>query len=328
MSDNTEHEEVLDPAEAAAEAEAAAAALAGYQARAKAPALPAPAAVVAEAPEPSVSGNDGADHATATPAAAAQPAAVPDLLDEDDADDDADAPTSLESALAQLKELRASVKAANGSAEAIRRLNGEIGSINRTIKELAKAAPAAPAKPAPAPADDELAAAMKEVDGAVHAFPEVGGPLAAALKAVAARTAAAQPGLTPEQVTEIVQQQVEAAKQQEAVNSLAKVHPDFKTVQQTPAFQKWLAAQPAAYATELVDTWDAAFVSDGLSKFKAELQRQQKERDTKKNRLAAAVTPPRSGTTKGQPSTIPDEEGLNVGYNKHRRLGSSTQVKR
>lgn len=323
MSDNTEHEEVLDPAEAAAEAEAAAAALAGYQARAKAPALSSPAAVVTDAPATAASGNDGADHATAAPAAAAQPAAVPDLLD----DEPDEPPASLESALAQLKELRESLKSVKGSEDTIRRLNGEIGSIKRNMLQMAKA-PASPANPATAPADDELAAALKAAEGAADAFPEVGGPLATALKAVAARTTAQQPGMTPEQIAEIVQQQVAVAAQQSAIQSLAKVHPDYETVRSTPAFEKWIAAQPAEYAAELNNTWDAAVVSDGLTKFKAELQRQQKARESKQNRLAAAVTPPRSGAAKGGPSTIPDEEGFNAGYNKVRRLNSATQSKR
>lgn len=325
MSDNTEHEEVLDPAEAAAEAEAAAAALAGYQARAKAPAFQPAAAVVAEESKPAQSGSDGADHAPA-PAAAAQPPEVPNLLD-DEPDDEADAPQTLEAANQRIKELKATVKSAEkaGSVEpdVIRKLYGEIGNMNRTIQQLAKAQPAPAAKPATAPVDDELTAAMKKAEEAAEAFPEVGGPLAEALKTVAAR-AAGQQALTAEQVSAIVKQETQAA----ATQALLEQHPDAGQIQETPAFQKWFSAQPAEYQQRLNDTWNPAVVAEGLTKFKNELKRQQEQRQKKQDRLAGAVTPPRGGAAKGGPSTLPDEEGFNVGYNKIRRLNSPNQFKR
>lgn len=322
MDDDTEIEVALDPAEAAAEAEAAAAALAGYQARAKAPAITA--AAVSEAPAPA-SGAADADHVAAAPAAAAQPPAVPDLLEPEE---EAEAQPSLEAALAQIKELKAAVKSAQSrgsSDELIRKMNGEIGNITRTLQNLGKA-PAA--KPTPAPADDELAAALKDVDSAADAFPEVGGPLAGAIKALANRTASAQPGMSQEQIAALVQVEAQAMQQKAAVQALAEEHPDFEEVNKSAAFQKWLGAQPEQYRERIKTTWNPAVVSKGLSDFKAELQRQQDERAKKQNRLAAAVTPPRSGAAKAAPSTIPDEEGFNVGYNSRRRLTSATFAKR
>lgn len=328
MSDNTDDvvaNEVVD----ADEAEAIAAAMAGYTARAQAPALAAPAAateVTADAPPA-----PAADHGDAGGDEAPQPPEVPNLLDEPT---DAPAPEpTLTQALAELRELKEAVKAAGGDADAIRKLHGEIGSINRMLQQMGKtqAAPTPAPAAAPAPVDDELTAALRHADEAVDAFPEVGGPLVAAIRAVATRPTAA-PSMSAEEISALVQQQAQqaaaeataAARVKLAQDALQEEHPDWHTVRDTPAFQKWFSAQPEEYRTRLNGTWNPAVVAKGLTEFKTELQRQQEQRAKKQSRLEAAVTPPRGNAANPRQSTIPDEDAAMIGYASVRRLNSPT----
>ncbi len=207
----------------------------------------------------------------------------------------------------ELKTLKERVAAANSDPEHVRRLHGEIGNINRTLQAMQKAA-----KAEEAPVDDELTAALKSAEAAAEEYPEVVGPLVKALKASIARQPAVQ--AKPEDIDERVTTAVSKARETDAIEALKEEHPDFMTVRETPEYKTWLASKPPEFQTRFNTTWNPAVVARGLTEFKDSLKKQQ----SKQTRLEQAITP------KGVPqvvksSTLPDEQGLLVGYNKGRK---------
>jgi hypothetical protein len=183
-------------------------------------------------------------------------------------------------------------------------MHGQIGEINRTLKQLQTS------KPEAAPVDDELTAAMKEVDGVAEEYPEVAGPLVKAIKALGtARKQKAEQ--EPIDIDGRVAARVAELRQKEAIEALAEEHPDYETVRETPEFKTWESTKTPEYQNRLRTTWNPAVVSKGLSEFKESLKTKQKKQD----RLAAAVVTP-GASQQAKPSTLPDEAGLWAGYNK------------
>lgn len=274
--------EVVDDVGEDDDAEALAAAMAGYNARgANTPPADAPGEQTAESEE------DPAYEPTHQNEAGQAAAAAVSLADE----------------LAALKE---KVRASGDMPEIVRKMHGEIGNINRQLQQQAAAKP----QPAPAPVDDELTAAIRDAESAAEEFPELAGPLVRALKAFNSKQSAAPTaGVSADQV----QQAVDAQIKRTAIEALAEEHPDFETVRETKEFRAWEATKPPEYQARLRNTWNPAVVASGLSEFKATLQTQQQARQSKQNRLAAAVTPRGVAAPAGK-STIPDEEGFAIGY--------------
>lgn len=202
----------------------------------------------------------------------------------------------------ELKAFKARIATSTGDANEIRKLHGAVGDINRTLKALQT-----PAKAEEAPADDELAAALKSAEDAAEEYPEVVGPLVNALKASLKR----QPAQTqPKDFDQRVTTAVSRAREADALEALAEAHPDFETVRETPEYKTWLASKTPEFQERFLTTWNPAVVAKGLTEFKDSL----KTRERKQSRLAAAVIP--QGTTqRAGPSTLKDEDGLLIGYN-------------
>lgn len=208
----------------------------------------------------------------------------------------------------ELKALKAKVASASSDPDAVRKLNGEIGNINRTLKAMQSTS----AKTDEAPADDELAAALRNAEAAAEEYPEVVGPLVKALKASIARQPAAQ--AQPEDLAERVTAAVSKARETDAIEALKEEHPDFETVRDTPEYKTWLTSKPPEFQQKFLNTWNPAVVARGLTDFKDSL----KKREQKQTRLATAVAP-QGVPQKAGPSTLPDEAGFSVGYNKGRK---------
>jgi hypothetical protein len=140
--------------------------------------------------------------------------------------------------LAELKGKVAELQQSKGDPDAVRKLHGEIGNINRTLKQLQSA------KDKDAPADDEVAAALSAAEKAAEEFPELAGPIVKALKVLEKTRATASPQEPvdiDERVTSTVASTVAKLRQQDAIEALAEEHPDFRTVRDTPEFKAWLA---------------------------------------------------------------------------------------
>ncbi len=213
----------------------------------------------------------------------------------------------------ELKALKAKVAAANSDPDAVRRLHGEIGNINRTLKALQT-----PAKAEEAPADDELAAAIKDAEAIAQEMPEIAGPLVKALKASLNRPQPAQ--IKSEDIDERVTAAVSKARETDAIEALKEEHPDFMTVRDTPQYKAWLTSKTPEFQERFNTTWNPAVVARGLTEFKDSLkereereERERKERERKQSRLATAVTP-QGVPQKAGPSVISDEEALMIGY--------------
>lgn len=210
--------------------------------------------------------------------------------------------------LTELKQQVGQLAAEAGTPSAeIRKLQGEIGSINRTLKQLAKSDDA--------PAD--LAAALAKAEEAAKEYPELVGPLVAVIKAMQHQQqsapaqepqppAAAQESRSPEQIAQ--EASVNAAK-----SALLEVHPDFYEMKKTPEFQAWFKAKPAEYQSRIQSTWNPAVLAAMADEHKASLKR--KAENTK--RLEGAVTP--KGTAATVTSSAPSELDLaRQGYAKQR----------
>lgn len=198
---------------------------------------------------------------------------------------------------AELKDLKAKVAASQGAPDAIRRMHGEIGNINRTLKALT-------VKPE-APVNDEFTAAMIDAEAAATEFPEVLAPVLKALKASASR----QAPVSSEDIEARVSTAIKATRENDAIESLKEEHPDYETVRETPEYQTWLSSKPPEFQHRFTTTWNPAVVAKGLSEFKDSL----KKREQKTNRLATAVTP-QGVPQQASSSTLSDEDALMLGY--------------
>lgn len=214
----------------------------------------------------------------------------------------------------ELAALKAKVKEMQGSgdSEAVRRLHGEIGNINRTIQQMQ-----APAKAAEAPATDEFADALAAAEREAEEFPDAIGGTVRLVKLMAARQKAA-PVVDVVPPDEVIAAKVTAIRRADAIEALADEHPDFETVRDTPEYKAWLQSKTPEFQQRFTSTWNPAVVSRGLTDFKTSLAAKQAAQQKKTNRLAAAVTP-QGVPVSGGPSTIPDEEGFARGYGRKRR---------
>ena len=209
----------------------------------------------------------------------------------------------------ELRALKAKVSAlaSTSDPDVVRKMHGEIGEINRTLKQLASP------KVEEAPVKDELTAAFEAAEKSAEEFPEINGPLVKALKAAISIRQAPQPEAQPVDIGANVSTEVEKRLKASAIEALAEEHPDYETVRDTPEFKKWEATKTPEFQQRLRNTWNPAVVSRGLTEFKESLKLRQK----KQERLAASVVP--QGTQqKAGASVLNDEEGLWAGYNKGR----------
>lgn len=220
--------------------------------------------------------------------------------------DDPPEPNQLNDLTEAMTALKAQVAAAQGDSQTIRKLHGEIGNINRTLKQLQTSKEYAPV-------DDELTAALKEADAIAQEYPELAAPLVKAIKAMN-EDRKTQPQAQPVDISERVSEQVRKIREFEARESLAEEHPDFETVRGTQAFLAWESQQTPEYQKKLRTTWNPAVVAKGLTLFKESLKESSKTKEQKTNRLATA-TATQSTASKVKSSVISDEEALSIGYN-------------
>lgn len=207
----------------------------------------------------------------------------------------------------ELKALKQKVSSSAADPDAIRKMHGEIGNINRTLKQLQT--------PAAAPDSDELSAALKDAEAVAEEFPEMAGPLVKALKAAKAAIDA-KPSSGPVNQAdqdEVIARKVIERKRLDDIEALDDAHPDRKEIYASQEFKTWLASKPTAYQEKLQSTWNPVIAGKGLDEFKEARKAQQRKQD----RLAAAVAP-QGMQQRAQPSTLPDEAGFAAGYSKHR----------
>lgn len=298
MSTETESEsvEVVDQSEA----EALASAMAGYNARGGNASPPA-----------DVSTDEAAQPDSNTPAIVQDDSQPQEVQQQAEPDGGVKA-SNLAEQLAALKE-EVKARSSEYSPEDIRKMNGDIGDINRRLKALEP--PPQPATAPAAPENEELAAAMKQAEQLAEDFPELAGPLVAALKAsVKAQPQVSQPAaqaIGVEEISAIANKAAQNARIAAAQEALEEEHPDWTTVRNTPQFKEWFSSRPADYQEKLTNTWNPAVVARGLTEYKESVRTKQQ----KQNRLSSAITP-RGVPTPPAPSKLSDDEGFARGYAK------------
>lgn len=218
---------------------------------------------------------------------------------------------SLEDELKALKE-KVHGMAESSDPQVVRKMYGEIGNINRALQQLQSAPPAEAA-----PAEKAAALVLKRLS---NDFPEVAEPLA---EDIAEAIQSAMQGISnPVDIDAKVTAEVTRLRQQDAIEALMEEHPDAVAVKDSDAFNKWLTTLPAEKQQKINSSWNPAVVSRALSEFKSTQSSQTSDRERKQKRLESAVVT--QGTTQqSRASTIPDEEGLNIGY-----YGKNRQNKR
>lgn len=212
----------------------------------------------------------------------------------------------LEALKAQVRELKSS----GADAEAVRRMHGEIGNINRTLKALQTASRQ------DAPANDELAAAVAKIKKQAEEFPEILGDVAQAMEVMHARVlqtkaSEPEPQAADGQTTEEAAQTGYTTAQQVAIQSLDEVHPDRHEVVNTADYKQWFAALPPDVQTKVQTTWNPAVVSQHLTDFKKSVE----AKKSRQARLDAAVAP-KGGAQKPGPTTLTNEQAAMRGYRK------------
>lgn len=209
-----------------------------------------------------------------------------------------------------IKALKSQVSELNATPGAVRKIYGELGNIQRTLKQLQEQPKTTAGTPSA-----EVKEAIASAEKVAKEFPELAGPLVAALKLLS----------TPQQVTAssppidvdlAVQEGISRVRKTDAIEALRFDHPDYVTVRSTPEYKAWLESKDAAFRETFTKTWNANIVSKGLTEFKAWRTAQaQAAKAVKTKRLEDAITPKGEGAPTVT-SKLPDSAGLMNGYNR------------
>lgn len=281
--------EAVTPVEAdapASEAQALADAQAGYERKTRGEQPPVSAEPTTESTPAPVEETPTAEATQGAPTPEGEPAQPMSVADE------------LAALRARVNEM-ASTSADPGE---IRRLNGEIGNINRTLQQLQKGK-----EEGEQPAASELDAVLKDAEAVAEEYPELAGPLVKAIKALQSIAPKAPEVDIDARVSAAVAKQ----REQDAIAALKEEHPDFTEFRQTADFKDWLASKPAAFRKTFTETWNPATVAKGLTEAKewAKARRQNKDR-----RLSAVLPQGAGGPQVKQPPS--DEQAVLAGYNR------------
>jgi hypothetical protein len=205
----------------------------------------------------------------------------------------------------ELKALKAKVAeiSTGTDPQSVRKLHGEIGNINRTLKQL-QSAKSTPAN------DDKLAAALKKVEEMANDYPEFAAPVLDALKVLGSKQE------LPD-LDERISKRLEEDRRAAAIEAIDEAHPDRHEIKDTPEFKAWFASKAPDYQERINTTWNPAVLSQCFTDFKKANEDARAARQKKQDRLAAAVTP-KGSQAKAQPTTLPDDAGFARGYAKGR----------
>lgn len=261
---------------------------------------------------------DGGAAASPAPAPAAAPAAAAGAPAAPPKEEPAPGPVvaagltdvELRALLARVPDLE---RASQQNADTTRKIFGKFGELQQSILALQpKAADSQPARQIKADALKRLTA-------------EFGPEIAEALSSDLSEILGVAPpaGADPAKFDQMVKEQVSAAvtKTEQAFETrlLTMAHPDWKAIPGTPDFKLWLQGKPADYRAQFEETWDSGFLSGAFSEFKAHKAAIATRQQKNTVRLGRAVAPQGSGAAR--PSVLPDNAGLQAGFNKVRKPG-------
>ena len=266
---------------------------------------------------------DAAPADTAKPAEEVKPAEDAAPADTDDAVGDEVKPDvepeqPAETAEDAIKALKSQVSELNATPAAVRKIYGELGNIQRTLKQLQEQP-----KPVAGAQSAEVKTAIASAEAVAKEYPELAGPLVAALKllSVPQQVAASSPTID---VDSAVREGITRARKMDAIEALRFDHPDYATVRETPEYKAWLESKDAKFRDTFINTWNPTIVSRGLDEFKTWRTAQaQAAKAVKTKRLEDAITPKGEGPSTTS-SKLPDSAGLMNGYNRVRKARTAS----
>lgn len=216
----------------------------------------------------------GYNETEAAPAAKpTQQAEVPDVP----ATEEVAAPEAIDPVKELLSRFESLEKKHEATEKTARSLAGHIGNLTmqqNKLSELLTAAKAAGKHVDDAPSNAEIKEAMaspEEWNALKEQFPE----WATATEKFMDAKLANKPSIDPKTVEQMVQERLanatQSLEQKLEMKHLERQHKDWKQVANSMEFQSWLAAQPPEFQKQVNETWDADFVVDAISQFKASL---------------------------------------------------------
>jgi hypothetical protein len=190
------------------------------------------------------------------------------------------------------------------TATQLRQVQGKLGEINRVIQDLKNN----PAATEPVKIDK---AAFKKLG---EEFPEIAEMLAEDLAGISLQTnRAEQPDITPVVEAKMAEARAEMQQQLE-IRLLTMQHRDWRTVVKTQGFQEWVATLPAEDQEKLNNSWEAEYIGDKLTEYKASSQDKQKRREERNKRLTRGLMPRGVGKP-AKTGLTTEEDGFNAAFN-------------
>lgn len=188
-------------------------------------------------------------------------------------------------------------------------LGGKMGGIERTLRELQSATPSGKALSVSADDFEELRSEFPEmteltVKGLNRALGKMRG------------TGGEAPAVKPEDLTQLVSQQVAAIDEAREMKRLSRKLPDWQTIvggeQSNTPYRQWLAKQPADYQQIITQSNDSDEILDSITKFRTESTPKPKATHERERQLRAAV-PLKSA---GGGAMTADEDSFAEGFKK------------
>jgi hypothetical protein len=207
---------------------------------------------------------------------------------------DADKLAALVAKMPKLDELE------NMTQAEIRKVHGKIGEINRAVQELQK--------------NQGNTAAVKlagvKLTRLAEEYPELANVLAQDLSESGAEGGTTQP--TVNVAEEVAKVREDLSKEMQA-NLLTIQHRDWHQVIKSPEFADWKQTLPEADRTEIDNSWNAMYLGEKLTAFKAWHTERQTGASQRRQRMERATTP-RGSTASVKPLPMSEEDGFNAAF--------------
>ena len=186
----------------------------------------------------------------------------------------------------------------------VRKLHGKIGELNRTLQELQKTG-------AGNKATVKLAAThFKRLS---EEFPEIAEILAEDLNEAGFAGGSDDQARLEPLVNERVLQVQEQMQKDMQMNLLKIQHRDYLDVVKGDDFKVWMQTIPVEDQKQINDTWDAMYLGEKISEFKAWRDKRNEGSLSRRERLQRAITP-KGLQQKAQQAALSEEDGFRAAF--------------
>ncbi len=201
----------------------------------------------------------------------------------------------------EIRALRATAAEVAEMKAQVRSANGRIGALNDLLHK-ANEQKKAEGKPA--------ALTTVEMRRIKEAYPELAEDLSQDINEALASLRPQQQD--PDEVARLIKERVAEASHELRKEALAERHPDWEDVKRSESFWKWMEALPDAERTAIQTSASPMFIASKLDTFKSWRDKGTRTRQQSQERLESAITPTGgSGTGK---SNLSDEEAMQKAF--------------